>query len=73
MYDDIVSRLRYHASNILEYSNDVETHCLLHDAADAINRLKAEANRWLSVSERFAESHPQFDAFHAYFKEVRGG
>ena len=38
-------------------------------AVEEIGRLEKELNRWMLVAERFAESDPKFDAFHAYFKE----
>lgn len=55
-----------------EYDGYTETPWSLAAAAE-IERLREEVNRWRLVAERFAESHPQFDAFHSYFKEVRNG
>jgi hypothetical protein len=60
--DDIVTRLR---NWVLR---DTPSETLELEAADEIERLRTELNKWVSIGERFAESHPQHDAFHAYFK-----
>lgn len=76
MTDDIVTELRDWAAitdapkgkvAVVMLSGQVFT-----DAADEIERLRAELNKWMGISERFAESHPHYDAFRYYFKAVRG-
>jgi hypothetical protein len=44
--------------------------CPVCDAAMAIESLDEEVNKWRQIAERFAESDPRHDAFHAYFREV---
>jgi len=71
MNDDIVTRL-------LDFKplNDADLARLMLDAADEIERLRAEVNLWMGSAELFAESDPKFEAFRFYFrartKAVRG-
>lgn len=64
--DDIVTRLR------VDREDTTEDWWLLQpvfsEAAAEIERLRAEVNLWMGVAERFAESHPQYEAFRYYFK-----
>ena len=47
------------------------TECwVIGELLNEIERLRTESNRWRQIAEQFAESHPYFDAFHTYFKEV---
>jgi len=41
---------------------------LCEEAADEIERLREEVNLWMGAAERFAESHPQYEAFRYYFR-----
>ena len=52
MTDDIVTRLRKYLSHIDEY----ELTPLAYEAADEIERLRAEVNLWMGAAEKFAES-----------------
>ena len=62
--DDLVTRLREHSLGC----DCLDAEILLMAAADEIERLCAEVNKWEGAAERFAESHPQFEAFRYYFK-----
>jgi len=70
MTDDIVTQLRF------EYAS-CECSGIRHDcdrcetdqqAADEIEKLREEVNLWMGAAERFAESHPQYEAFLHYFR-----
>ncbi len=67
MSDDIVTRLREQA-NMGGFLVTVET---MFQAADEIERLRAEVSKWEGAAERFAESDPKFDAWMYYFKARR--
>jgi hypothetical protein len=43
----------------------------MFQAADEIERLRAEVSKWEGAAERFAESDPKFDAWMYYFKARR--
>jgi hypothetical protein len=60
MTDDIVTRLRT--------ADQYWATVLFAESADEIERLRAEVNLWMGVAERFAESHPQHEAFQYYFR-----
>jgi len=70
MTDDIVTRLRErgewdtHPMGGREWFPDE----LCEEAADEIERLREEVNLWMGAAERFAESHPQYEAFRYYFR-----
>ena len=44
------------------------TDTLKKQAADEIERLQEEVNLWMGAAERFAESHPHYEAFRYYFR-----
>jgi hypothetical protein len=59
--DDIVTYLRASRTRFNRHA----------EAADEIERLRAEVNIWMGAAERFAESDPKFDAFAYYLKARR--
>lgn len=63
MTDDIVTTLR----TMVQFSNAVAGGVCWR-AADEIERLRAEVNLWMGAAERFAEAHPQHEAFRYYFQ-----
>lgn len=69
MSDDIVIRIGEHLRGDMKKTSEF----LLALASNEIERLREEVNTWRKIAELFAESHPSFDAFHSYFKEVRNG
>jgi hypothetical protein len=73
MDDDIVAQIGIELSWIEQHGtealNDLDHAALLVALREEIERLRAEVNLWMGAAERFAESDPKFDAFHAYFKE----
>ena len=66
MTDDIVNRLRY--KQRIQEPWFAHKEVLFGDAADEIERLREEVNLWMGAAERFAESHPQYEAFLYYFQ-----
>ena len=54
MSDDIVTRLRKQFSNefVIEHPHMVRVPTLYEDAADKIERLTADRDRWRSLAER---------------------
>jgi hypothetical protein len=69
MTDDIVNRLR--SEHKTEHNGITFKFAPTKDeleAADEIEKLRAEVNIWMGVAERFAESNPNFEAFLYYFK-----
>jgi len=54
MSDDIVTRLRKQFSNefVIEHPHMVRVPTLYEDAADEIERLTADRDRWRSLAER---------------------
>ncbi len=68
MTDDIVTRLRAEANDAFTKAWHTGNGQVCEDAVDEIERLREEVNLWMGVAERFAESHPHFEAFRYYFK-----
>jgi hypothetical protein len=71
MTDDIVTRLRRVPERVPKGMGIVglnEYYQRCQDAADEIERLREEVNLWMGVAERFAESHPHYEAFRYYFR-----
>jgi hypothetical protein len=70
MSDDIVTQLRG-ISNTKEWVKLRDWTIITREAADEIERLRAEVSKWEGAAERFAESDPKFDAWVYYFKARR--
>jgi len=72
MTDDIVKQITVELSWIERYGtealSDLDHAALLVALRDEIERLREEVNLWMGAAERFAESHPQYEAFRYYFK-----
>jgi hypothetical protein len=64
MSKDIVTRLREMITNL----EKTVPQTLMIEAADEIERLRAEVNLWMKSAELFAESDPKFEAFWFYFR-----
>jgi hypothetical protein len=72
MTDPIVTLLREQVLYVIpEDLNNGLTIEILKETIEYIERLQSECNLWMGAAERFAESHPQFEAFHYYFKARR--
>jgi hypothetical protein len=70
--DDIVAQIGVELSWIEKHGtealNNLDHAALLVALRDEIERLRAEVNLWMGAAERFAESHPHYEAFQYYFR-----
>ena len=58
---------QYRAAKVQDYEY---CECEICEAAFEIQYLREEVKLWQGIAERFAESDPRFEAFHAYFRQV---